>query len=179
MERLSMLYASALFDLALEQNAVDDLLSQSSLLLLTLRDADFQRVLVHPHITAAQKQRLFKKAFGRQLNDDLLGFLYLVTEKNREAVLISALEALIGIIERYKKKVTADVLTAAHYDDGQLEAIRVMLSEKLQKDVEISLKVDSSVIGGPHIYVDGYYIDWTVKKRLHDLTVHMKEGCSA
>jgi len=179
MERLSVLYASALFDLAMDQNCVDDFLSQSLLLREALEDTQCQRILVHPHISAAEKRELFSKAFGSYIHKDLLGFLFLVVEKNREPFLIPALTALIGIIERHNKIVTAKVLSAVEYDEKQAAALREMLSKKLNKNVNLSMKVDPSVIGGPYIFVDGYYIDWTVKKRLRDLTIYMKEGCSA
>jgi F-type H+-transporting ATPase subunit delta len=179
MERLSVLYASALFDLAMQANVIDDFLDQAELLRDALKDEECVRVLVHPHISAAQKRDFFIKSFGKHIHEDLLGFLFLVADKNREAFLIPALTSLIEMIERYKGKVTAEVISAADFDEKQTTAMKGLLSKKLGKNVEIALKVDPSVIGGPYIYVDGYYIDWTVKKRLSDLTVHMKEGCSA
>ena len=179
MERLSAVYASALFDLAVQHDAVDEFLEQAVFLRDSLSDADYQRVLDHPQISAAEKHSLFTKAYEGRVHEALLGFLYLVADKNREAYLVPALNELIGIIERYNGKVTAKVLSAAPYDEEQAESLRSMLSLKLDKQVELDLKVDPSVIGGPYIYVDGYYIDWTVKKRLRDLTVSLKEGCSA
>ena len=177
MERLSSLYASALFDLAVEKNATDEFLSQAVMIRDSMQDPECWRILIHPHISPAEKREFFNKAFSGQIHEDLLGFFMLVTEKNREAFLLTALTALIGMIERYQNKTTATVMFASKLDGRQITAMKEMLSGKLNKNVELSLKVDPSVIGGPHIYVDGYYIDWTVKKRLRDLTVHMKEGC--
>jgi len=179
MERLSVIYASALFDIALDLNAVDEFYSQAVFLRDALGDDEFQHVLVHPQIPASEKQEIFRKAFEGKIHEDLLGFLYLTADKNREAFLLPALEGLIGFIERHNKIVTARVLSAAPYDGNQAEALREMLSKKLGKTIELELKVDPKLIGGPYIFVDGYYIDWTVKKRLRDLTIYMKEGCSA
>ena len=179
MERLSVIYASALFDIALEHNAVDEFYSQAVFLRDSLSNDEFQQVLVHPQIPASEKQEIFRKAFEGKIHEDLLGFLYLTADKNREAFLLPALEGLIGFIERHNKIVTARVLSAAPYDGNQAEALREMLSKKLGKTIELELKVDPKLIGGPYIFVDGYYIDWTVKKRLRDLTIYMKEGCSA
>ena len=179
MERLSVIYASALFDLAVRHDALDEFLDQAVFLRDSLSSADCQRMLSHPQITAAEKHEFFRVAFSGKIHEDLLGFLYLLADKNREVYLISALGALIGNIERHNKKVTARVLSAAPYDEKQAESLRVTLSAKLDKHVELDLSVDPSVIGGPYIFVDGYYIDWTVKKRLRDLTVSLKEGCSA
>jgi len=179
MERLSVIYASALFDIALQQDAVNEFLNQAVYLRDSLSDEDFQLVLVHPQITAEEKQQIFRDAFADKINEDLLGFLFLVTDKNREMYLIPALKALIGLIERHNKIVTARILSAAPYDEEQAQSLRTILSNKLGKEIRLDLKVDPSLIGGPYIFVDGYYIDWTVKKRLRDLTIYMKEGCSA
>jgi len=175
MERLSVIYASALFEIALEKNAVDDFLSQAIFLRDSLGDEEFQQVLIHPQISAAGKHEIFNKSFKGQIHDDLLGFLYLTADKNREAYLIPALKCLIGMIEKHKKIVTARVLSASAYDKEQSESLRKTLSTKLEKDIELDMKVDESLIGGPYIFVDGYYIDWTVKKRLRDLTKSLNE----
>ena len=179
MERLSILYASALFDLAVEKGSADRVLTQATLIRDSLQEVDCQRILVHPHIPAAEKQKFFRKAFAGHIHDDLLGFLFLVTEKNRESYLLPALTELIDMIERYKGKIKANVYFASEVDKKQLAIMKKTLSKKLNKDVELILKIDPIIIGGPYILVDGYYLDWTVKKRLRDLTVYMKEGCSA
>ena len=178
MEKLSVVYASALFDIALESASVDDFLEQAELLRDSLSDAQCQQILVHPHISAAEKQKFLKKIFAGRVHDDLLGFLFLTTEKNREAFIVPALTELIKRIKLYRETVTAIVQFADELDKTQVAKIKEVLSRKLNKKVEVSLKVDPSVIGGPYIYVDGYYLDWTVKKRFRDLTIHMKEGCN-
>ena len=179
MERLSILYASALFDIASDNNSLSDFMKQASMVVELFEDKECMRVLVHPHISASEKRDFFNRAFEGHIHESLLGFLHLTADKNREAFLIPALKALIGMIERHEGKVTAEVISAVAYEDTQIAALKDMLSRKLSKDVRISMKVDASIIGGPYIFVDGYYLDWTVKKRLRDLTVHMKEGCSA
>ena len=179
MERLSLLYAQALFDLAMEHGAVQEFLDQAVLLRDSLKEDECMRLLVHPHINAAEKHEIFKKAFAGHVHRDILGFLFLAADKNREVFIVPALTALIETIERHNNKVTAKVKSATPLDESQATELRALLSEKLSKTVELSLKVDPSIIGGPYIFVDGYYIDWTVKKRLRDLTIHTKEGCSA
>ena len=179
MERLSVLYASALFDLAKERGDVDGFLAQAKLIFDSLQGDDCQRILVHPHISESEKRDFFTKAFAEHINSDLLGFLFLVADKNREVFLLPALSAVIDKIEHYNHKITAKVFFASELSDNQIAAMQDMLCRKLNKTVKISLKIDPSVIGGPYIFVDGFYLDWTVRKRLRDLTVYMKEGCGA
>ena len=179
MERLSVLYASALFDLAKSKGITDDILNQAALVRDSLKDEECQRILVHPHISAKKKHEFFSKAFAGQVHDDLLGLLFLAAEKNREAYILPALTALIEMINHHNHNVTAKVFCATELDDEQVVKMKDILSKRLDKNVDISMKVDPSVIGGPYIFVDGYYLDWTVKTRLRDLTVQLKEGCSA
>jgi len=178
MERLSVLYASALYDLAVQKGVTNDFLSQAVMLRDSLQDDECQRMLVHPQITAAEKHKFFSSVFSGKIHEDLLGFLFLVADKNREKYLLSALSSLIEMIEQSKNIVTAKVISAAEYDDIKADKLKKLLSKKLDKDVRLSLNVDPSLIGGPYIYADGYYIDWTVKKKLRDLAATMKEGCT-
>jgi len=175
---LSYLYASALFSLANEHNAIQEFLDQAVFLHDSLNSEECMQLLVHPHIQAAEKKEFFRKTFAGHIHPDLLGFLYLAVDKNREAFILPALSTLILNIERYNNTVTAKVKSAVPLDDDQAGELSTLLSEMLTKTVVLAVEVDTSIIGGPYIFVDGYYIDWTLKKRMRNLTVHMKEGCS-
>ena len=179
MERLSVLYASALFDLAIERDDIDKSLDEAVFLRDTLQDKDIQQVLLHPHVPKADKQKLLTEVFTGHLNDDLLGFLNLAIEKSRQAFILSALNVYINLIKKHKNIVVAKIISATELNSAQASKLRDTLSAKLQKDVTLDMKVDPSVIAGPYVYVDGYYLDWTFKTHLHDLTVYMKEGCTA
>jgi len=176
MERLSFLYASALFDLAVAHGQIDEFLSHATLLHDALSDSEMQLILKHPHISASEKNEFFKKAFSGHIHTDLLSFLFLAADKNRENYILPALLALIEMIRQRKGIVMAHVSSAVALDDVQADDLKGLLAQKLNKSVELDLKIDSKLIGGPYIFVDGYYIDWTLKKRLRDLTVHMKKG---
>jgi len=175
MERLSILYATALFSLAMDNDCIDEFEEQAAFIRDTLMDEDCRRIIVHPHVTESEKRDFFSNAFASRVRQELLGFLFLVVEKNRETFLIPALTELIEKIKRYKGMVTANVTFAAHPDDVQVAEVKDTLSGKLQKTVDVSVRVDPSVIGGPYIFVDGYYMDWTVKTRLNELTSRIKE----
>jgi len=179
MERLSSLYASALFDLAVERDMLDESLQQAQFLHDSLQDAQTQRLLLHPHISGAEKRTFLNNALKSHIHDDFLGFLNLAIEKNREAYIVPALDSLISLIEKRKNIVIAKVISASDIDPEQIAALEETLSKQLRKHVRLSLKIDTSIIAGPYIFVDGYYLDWTFKKRISDLAVHMKEGCTA
>ena len=179
MAKLSANYATALFELAVEGRAENDFLEQAVLLRDVFKDAEVKRVLVHPHIPAAEKRVFFGNAFGGALHKDLFSFLCLLIDKNRENCLLPALCELILMIERRQRKTTARMVGAEVPDQKQTAALKKLLERKLNKQVEITVKASPSVIGGSYIQVDGYFIDQTVKRRLRDMTADMKERCGA
>jgi F-type H+-transporting ATPase subunit delta len=179
MERLSALYATALFELAKERNDMDDSLSQAIYVRDIFESTDVLRLLLHPQIPRNEKHDLLINAFSGNINDDLLGLLRLILDKNRQAFMISILTAYIEMVESYKNIVTAKVISATELDDNQKTELQEILTEKLNKEVRLLVNVDPDVIAGPYIYVDGYYLDWTLKTRMRELVVYMKEGCTA
>jgi F-type H+-transporting ATPase subunit delta len=179
MERLTALYATALFDLALQRGDIDKSLDEAAFLLDTLQDPDTLHMLLHPHVSKEDKQKLLTDTLTGHVHDDMLGFLNLAIKKNRQSFIISALDAYIDTIKKHKNIVTAKVISATELDSDQATELRDTLSEKLSKTVTLNVKVDPTVVAGPYIYVDGYYLDWTFKTRMRDLVVRMKEGCTA
>jgi len=185
MARLDAIYASALFDLFMEMLAglPDDAarkemeghyFAQVEILQGVFRDDECQRILLHPHITTAEKHTFLNNALSATINADLMGFLHLAITKNRESFILPALDGLIALIERYQRKTTAKVISANPLEDSQANTLRDMLAEKLNKHVELELSVDPSIIGGINIYVDGYFIDRTIKRKLKEMKDNVK-----
>ncbi|MCL2767708.1 MAG: ATP synthase F1 subunit delta [Synergistaceae bacterium] len=176
MAELSIRYANALFELSTENGILKESIEQAIFLRTELQNDECKRIVAHPRISTANKCEFFSNAFSGAINEHLLGFLYLVTARNRENFLIPALTAFIDMGNNYFRKTTAKITSATELDEGQISALKELLSKKLNKHVDISLKVDPSVIGGLYIFVDGYFIDRTIKKRLYDMKISVRRG---
>jgi F-type H+-transporting ATPase subunit delta len=174
MAGLSVRYATALFELAKENGSLDESLPQAVFLRDTLKDPDCQRIVSHPHISAAEKMDFFNKTFAGYVNEDLLGLICLAVAKDRESFLVPALSAYIDMVNRYKRQTTAQVISASPLSEGQVNALKDMLSGKLDKKVDVTVKIDPNVIGGLTIYVDGFMVDSTLKKRFYDMEKELK-----
>jgi F-type H+-transporting ATPase subunit delta len=169
MAGLSVRYATALFELAMESGTLDESFTQAVFLRDTLQDADCQRIISHPHISASEKIAFFNNAFAGSTHENLLGLIFLAIKKDRESYLVPALDDFIEMVNKHKLKTTAQVTSAVTLSDGQISALKAALSQKLNKQVDVVPKVDPDVIGGFTVFVDGYLIDRTLKKQFHDL----------
>jgi F-type H+-transporting ATPase subunit delta len=175
MSKLGVVYATALFEIADESGLMDQYLEQAIILREAIGDDECQRIILHPHISSGEKREFLHNIFADNINEDLMGFMRLAIEKNRESFLKEAFDNLIGMINQRKRKVTASVVSAVEPSQGQLDALKALLSKKLDKEVDISVKIDPSVIGGIYIQVDGFFIDHTVKRQLSDMKMSFKE----
>lgn len=174
MAELSLRYAAALFDLAREKGSIDEYLEQVLSLQKLLRQDQCQSFLQHPGIAKADKHRFLRETFAENIDRDLLGFLRLIVDKDRQGQILPTFASFIHMVNLHNKKTTAYVTAAADLNQDQIEALKASLSRKLGKDVTISLKIDPSLIGGVSIHADNYLIDRSIKKRIQDMKEYLK-----
>jgi len=171
---LGIRYATALFDISQESGLLDDYLEQAQLVRDNIKGDDAQRVLTHPRITSDEKFAFLEAAFGKNIHQDLLGFMRLVVSKNREAFLLPALEKLVEMIKTHKRQTTARVVSAVPLTDAQASELTALIMKKTGKQVDITVLVDPAVIAGISIHVDGYFLDRTVRTMLKDMKESLK-----
>ena len=175
MAELSARYAVTLFDLAIEDGAMDEILGQAFSVRDVLTSDGCADAMKDPHISKKEKRRFIDDVFADGLHSDLYGLLRLMIEKSHESLMTDAISRFIAMAEEYNGKTDAVVVSAAELDENQISVLKSLLSKKLNKQVEISQKLDASLIGGMYILVDGYLIDRTVKKQLDDLRDSIKK----
>ncbi|NLK21820.1 MAG: F0F1 ATP synthase subunit delta [Epulopiscium sp.] len=167
---ISKRYSKALFDLAIEKNAVDEFENQIHNLYQILNsEKEFMQVLQHPHILNEEKIRLVKEVFLSKISDEIMGLLILIIRKNRQEHLLEILNAFLENIKEHKGIVTAVVFSAIPLDNEQINKIKQKLVMGLKKQVQIETIVDSSLIGGLKIRVGDRVLDVSIEGKLHSL----------
>lgn len=176
MAKLKDRYANALLEISEESGTLDKDLEQVIMVRDTLKSDDIKAFLVHPHIPDSAKQDLFQKAFSDKLANHLMGFLYLMVQKNRESLIVPALTEYIERADRRFGSIEANVVSAKELTEEQIESIRMVLSRQIDMKVKINAKVDPDVIGGFYILVDGRVFDCTVRSELNTMIERLKRG---
>ena len=169
-ELIARRYAQALFQLALECDCVDGYSDDVKLVHDTLlSDGEIGVMLNDPEINSDIKLKILKDAFEKYVREDVMGLLCVVINKNREKELIDILDVFLEDVRKYKGIVYAVVESAFPLKSNKLNEIKNKLSQKLNKQVEVEVKVVPELIGGVKISVEGYIIDNTVKRRLENM----------
>lgn len=163
-------YASALFELALENNSVDKYFEDVELVYNTISaDKELIAVLNHPQISGENKLDILAKAFAGNVSEEIIGFFNIIFRKNRENELLEILSAFIKKAEDYKGIAYATVESAEALSQDSLDRIVQNLSKNLNKQVKVEAKVNPELIGGLKISVCGHIIDSTIKSQIENL----------
>lgn len=170
-------YASALFDLAQEQKAVEATESDIATLEQLLSDSeDLMRLVKSPAFSAEEQIGAMSAVLDKAgIGGLTANFVKLVVSNRRLFALPDMLRGFHELAAAARGEVTADVVSAAELGDANVTALKAALKKAVGKDVKIHATVDPSLIGGLIVKVGSRMIDTSLRTRLNSLKIAMKE----
>lgn len=171
-------YASALFEIAREENALDevatDLEGFSGLL---TSSEDLMRLVKSPIFSSEEQTRAIAAVLEKAGTGVLTAnFIKVVASNRRLFALPDIIRAFRQMLAKERGEVTANVTSAEPLSAAQVKALSDALKESLGKDVTINQKVDESLIGGLVVQVGSRMVDTSLKTKLNALKFAMKEA---
>jgi F-type H+-transporting ATPase subunit delta len=172
-------YARALFDVAQREHADparlhQDLASFSNL--LTTHE-DLMRTLSHPAIPASKKRSLVDQLLTRMsLAAMIEKLLRLLADRDRLGLVPEIAAAFETRLMDHRRVVRADVVTAMELPPDRLAALRESLGRATGRDVQLSARVDSSIIGGAVARIGSTVYDGSVSRQLEKLKQSLIEA---
>jgi len=169
-------YASALFELADEQKALDQTARDLSALKQALAESpDLDRLVRSPlYSRAEQAKAIDAVAEHLGLSPLIRSFLGLVAQNRRLPALRSIIDAFLDELARRRGEVTARVIAARPLTDAQVQALTDMLRSSVGSHIAVQVDVDPALIGGLVVKVGSRLIDNSVRTKLQKLQFAMK-----
>lgn len=173
-------YAEALFDLAVEGNALERVEADLKALSAAIAgSADLRAMLSSPVYDADAKSRaiaaIADKGGLSALTKNFLG----VVAKNRR---LFALEGVISAFNQrlavHRGEISAEAISAAPLNTDQTKRLRGEIERVVGKAVNLTVKVDAELLGGMIVKVGSTMIDSSLKTKLNRLKSVMKEARS-
>lgn len=163
-------YAKALLEVAKEQNAIASIKEEFGALVEVLRGSkELQMLLTHPHVELQDKKEMLTGAL-KDANPNLVNFLNLMIDKNREGILVATYEAFVQLVNEYEGVVEATITSATLLDSATIEQITASFAKQLGKQVRAKNNVDSALLGGIVVRIGDRLYDGSVKGRLDRLS---------
>lgn len=169
---ISKTYGDALFELALEENAVDSLAEEVQMVLNVLdENEDLMKLLHHPKIVKEEKIKIIQDIFKGRVSDNLTGFLEIIVDKDRYNEIPSIFRFFLDLVKEYKNIGVAYVTTAVELKDAQKEELKKRLLETTKYETfEMHYQIDASLIGGMMIRIGDRVVDSSIKSKLEEMS---------
>jgi len=173
---LAKRYASALYELADEQGAIDTVAADLGTLKTMIEGSDdFRRFIRSPVLSRAdQSKGIAAIGASAQFNPTTQKFLGLVAQNRRLFALPGMITGFLHILAARRGQSTAEVTSAVPLTEAQISAISAALKSTAGGTVSVVSKLDPSILGGLIVRVGSRMVDSSLKSKLNRLKLAMK-----
>lgn len=162
-------YAQAAFELAREQKAFKQWSDMLQLAAAVANDEDMRVFIASPRVDSARLAQAFVEICGDGLDAGGQNFVRVVADNRRLDFLPEIAVLYEELRAEAEGSIDAEVITAYALSDAQQEALTAALSKRLQRQVNLTCKVDETVLGGAIIRAGDLVIDGTAVGKLNRL----------
>ena len=163
-------YAKAFFELAVENNTIDEMEQEIKVIYEAfVNNKDIIKIINNPEISSKEKSNIVNEIFKINVSESTSSLINFMLLKNREEHILEVFELFLSKVNDYKGITTAYIASAIQLTDKNISDIKANLSKKLNKQVNVELIIDTTLIGGLCIKVDDLIIDSSIKKQLSDI----------
>ena len=175
--RIAKPYAQALYDAAVEQDALDRIVGDANQIISLAQDSeDFEGFLTNPILSPQFKSEMFQQLLSETIHPLTLNFLLLLASKQRERFLVAILQAFLELVDLKAGRVVAQVTSAVPLSDAQQADLVQQLSDYSGAEVRLELSEDSTIRGGIIVRLGDTVFDGSVATQLQRLKSLLARG---
>lgn len=168
--QLALRYAQAIYELAADKQALEEVERQLVLVEDTLANSNELAILLfHPQMPAEAKKDTVAKVFGDELADYVRNFLFLIIDKRREGALPAIIKEYRSLANQARNIAEAEITTAMPLSDAEAKSLAAKLSAVSGKNVVLKTHIDSRILGGVIVKIGDKLIDGSVLRQLDAL----------
>lgn len=162
-------YAQAIFDLAKQDDKLDQWAADLAGLSYAFSKPDVQNYLENPKTGRESKVSFVSGVLSNEVSPEALRLAQLLVQRNRQNDLPTINTEFTKMWNRLRGIEIAEVTTAVPVSPEEEAVIRDKLSAMTNKQITVEMKVDPSIIGGVVARVGDTLIDGSVRTRLQNL----------
>jgi len=166
-------YAEAAFEIGRADSTLDAWERDLAHLGDLLRHEELRRLLEHPAIAFARKEKVMQQVAAADVSREALSLVLLMVRRGRPGAIGRMVEHFGELLRRERGIALAEVRTALPLDDEQRRALSDRLAELTGEKVEINEVVDEALIGGIAVRIGDRLYDASVRSRLERLRARM------
>jgi F-type H+-transporting ATPase subunit delta len=163
-------YAKALFELALEKSAVEDVYQDSLMITRVCEESKELRLLLKsPIINSGKKLTIIREIFEKNIHQITLTYLLIMVRKNREAFVPAIAVKLAELYQAYKNILTVHFSSPVLPDEETKKQVLALMEKFTTFDVDLKAEIDASLIGGFVLNWEDKQYDASIRREIDDL----------
>ena len=173
---LAARYATALFELADQQNKLDEVATDLKALRGFIDESeDLARLIRSPAFgREAQARGVAAVAEKAGFNQITRNFIGVVARNGRLFELKAATAAYLQLLAEKRGEVKAEVVAAQALTPAQLAKVNEQLKRAIGSNVAVETRVDPAIIGGLVVKVGSRMVDGSLRTKLERLQLAMR-----
>lgn len=175
MKSVSLQYANALADIAMEQGAVEPAARQLQEFSAAYAESpELQNYLDSPAVSPENKRAVLEKIAGRMGASKVVrNFLFVVSDHGRSRDLPQIAEVFQDVVRERQGIADAKVFSAVRLSEGQKTELTQKLAQLTGKTVDPNYFIDPELLGGVLVRVGDTIYDGSLRNRLEQMRVKL------
>ena len=172
-------YATALFELALEEKAVDAVKQDLDRFDALIADSpDLGRLVRSPVFGAEEQLKALSAILDKAgISGIAANFLRVIITNRRLFAVRDMIRGYRTLVARHRGEVTAQVTVAEKLNDKNLDALKSALKSVTGgKDIDLEVNVEPAIIGGLIVKIGSRMVDSSLRTKLNAIKFAMKEA---
>jgi F-type H+-transporting ATPase subunit delta len=175
---IGALYSKALYDLAEEFGAVEEVKDEMMMLAAIIEQGrEFLHIMSSPQFTDDYKQSLINKMFAGKISDLTLNFLLEVARHNRMMYLSQMIDGFGEIWDAHHGISIVELTLHENINPDELANVTQAVSNAMGRQVQLKLKIRPAIMGGAILRYGESVIDNSIKNRLYRAVRTVMDGC--
>jgi F-type H+-transporting ATPase subunit delta len=167
--RISVRYARALFQSALDIKELDRINQDMIVILETCSIPEVREILDNPVIMPSRKTQILHNIFGKDINKLTLSLIDLVVKNGREKYLAAIARMFVKETRKHKGITESVLTTAVKVSPAITKQVTDMIGDYFTTKVDLKTNIDESIIGGFVLKIEDNYIDASVRNKLRKI----------
>lgn len=167
--------ARALMEEARKKGNREQILLEAEQLVETFdREEIFYKYFRSPSVPGEEKKNVIRQIYDGHIQPELMDFMMMVIDRNAESKLSEIVRRYHILLNESMGVSNGIIYSAIPLEKDKISAFESKLKDYFDKEIQLLNRVDTSLIGGARIFIEGRLIDMSVKKRLADLAEKLR-----
>ncbi|MDP1620703.1 MAG: ATP synthase F1 subunit delta [Bacteroidales bacterium] len=163
-------YAKALFELALEKNAAEEVYQDSLMISRACENSRELRLLLKsPVINSGKKLTILRELFEKNIHQITLTYMMIMVRKNRESFIDAIAVQFVDLYNVYRNILTVHFSSPVLPDEETRKQVLSLMEKYTAADIDLQAEIDESLVGGFVLKWSDKQYDASIRREIENI----------